>query len=125
MEEPVFPRYLSDMGPNYPRLRPASTGLGSQHDLLLEADYNHVMPEATCVQCSGRSSGQPARTQRQHIRNSLRTDRGRQSGDEGRSDMRVAALAGGGRTDGQPSMPRSRLLRRGNRSLSSCLANSR
>jgi nucleoside phosphorylase len=51
MEEPEFPRYVSEMGSKYPRLRAAGTAPGSQLDRLFEADYNHVMGEATCVQC--------------------------------------------------------------------------
>jgi nucleoside phosphorylase len=51
MGEPAFPRYLSEMGLKYTRLRPASTSLGRQHDQLFEADYGHVAGEATCVKC--------------------------------------------------------------------------
>jgi nucleoside phosphorylase len=51
MEEPVFPRYLSEMASKYPRLRAASTAPSSQDDKLFEADYNHVVGEATCVRC--------------------------------------------------------------------------
>src|ERR1700733_9454526 len=51
MEEPEFPRYLAEMGSKYPRLRAAGTAPGSQLDRLFEADYNHVVGEATCVQC--------------------------------------------------------------------------
>jgi hypothetical protein len=51
MEEPVFPCYLSGVASKYPRLRAASTAPSSQDDGLFEADYNHVVGEATCVRC--------------------------------------------------------------------------
>ena len=51
IEEPVFPRYLSEMGSKYPRLYTACTAPSSQDDQLFEPDYNHVVGEATCVRC--------------------------------------------------------------------------
>jgi hypothetical protein len=65
MEEPVFPRYLSEMGAKYPRLRNASTAPSSQDDWLFEADYNHVVGKATCVQCDAdRLVSRPAKVRR-------------------------------------------------------------
>jgi len=62
MEEPAFPRYLSEMASKYPRLRAASTAPSSQDDGLFEADYNHVVGEATCVRCDvDRLVGRPPR----------------------------------------------------------------
>ena len=51
MEEPVFPSHLLKMASKYPPLRAASIALDPQEDLLFEPDYNHVMGEATCVEC--------------------------------------------------------------------------
>src|SRR5271168_3148055 len=42
MDEPVFPRYLLEMGSNFPRLHHASTAPPSRDDRLFETDYNHV-----------------------------------------------------------------------------------
>jgi len=39
------------MADKFPRLRPASTPLGSSADQLFEADYDHVVGEATCARC--------------------------------------------------------------------------
>ena len=51
MDEPVFPRYLLEMGSKFPRLRRASTAPHSQDDRLFETDYNHVVGETTCAKC--------------------------------------------------------------------------
>jgi nucleoside phosphorylase len=51
MDEPVFPRYILEMGSKFPRLRRASTAPPSRDDQLFETDYNHVVGETTCAKC--------------------------------------------------------------------------
>jgi nucleoside phosphorylase len=51
MEGPVFQRFLSEIGHKFPRLRHASSPPASMADRLFEADYDHVLGEATCAKC--------------------------------------------------------------------------
>lgn len=51
MEGPMFPRFLSEMGDKFPRLRPASAPPASSADRLFKADYDHVEGEMTCAKC--------------------------------------------------------------------------
>ena len=48
---PAFWVFLSEMADKFPRLRPASAPPGSSADQLFEADYDHVVGEATCDRC--------------------------------------------------------------------------
>jgi nucleoside phosphorylase len=62
IEGPVFPRFLSEIGHKFPRLRSASAPPASSADRLFEADYNHVPGEATCAKCQAdRQVVRPAR----------------------------------------------------------------
>jgi nucleoside phosphorylase len=62
MEGPVFRRFLSEIGHKFPRLRHASGPPASSDDRLFEADYDHVLGEATCAKCqTDRQVVRPAR----------------------------------------------------------------
>lgn len=54
--------YLSAMVKNHPRMGPEYTYQGQEHDVLFEAEYEHVGSGDTCKNCdSGRQIGRPAR----------------------------------------------------------------
>jgi nucleoside phosphorylase len=62
-EGPVFQSSLSGIGHKFPRLRHASVPPASSADRLFEADYDHVLGEATCANC--RADRQVARLARE------------------------------------------------------------
>jgi nucleoside phosphorylase len=68
IEEPAFSRFLLEMADKFPLLHPASAPPGSSADQLFEADYDHVVGEATCAQCrSDRQVARPARESRPRV----------------------------------------------------------
>jgi nucleoside phosphorylase len=50
-EGPELMKYLSEMLERYPRLATRSARPDVQHDLLYDAEYDHILENATCSQC--------------------------------------------------------------------------
>jgi nucleoside phosphorylase len=62
VEEPTWSSHLSEMAAKYPLLRATTISPGIQQDQLFEADYDHNVGEASCVNCrSDRLVARPRR----------------------------------------------------------------
>jgi nucleoside phosphorylase len=53
VDEPALSRYVAEMGSRYSRLRTVGSYPGVEHDQLFEAEYEHAVGEASCVNCHG------------------------------------------------------------------------
>jgi WD40 repeat protein len=51
MECPALVDYLSEMSRRYPRMATQFARPDIQQDLLFDADYDHILEQATCTQC--------------------------------------------------------------------------
>ena len=52
MEGYEFVKYLSEMLKRYPKMATQFARPDTQHDLLYDAEYDHIMGQATCSQCN-------------------------------------------------------------------------